>query len=509
MHAHGSAFCPLGVAGADLRSDALPLMKSGLCVRWLSTCLLMAAAGGSGCQRAPVADVPDGAARQPRLKLLVVDDPAMAEAIERLRAEWRAQSGAALVIEQRSAEEARASAPTLECDAVIYPVEQLGELAEANAIVPLPGDYAANRELAWADTFELVQVAEVRWGQAPWAVSFGSALLTCYYRADLFEKLRKRPPQTWSEYHELAGFFAERGNLSGVELPDDWAGAIEPLAPAWAGRALLARAAGYAKHRDHFSTLFKIDTMEPLVAGAPFVRALEELVADAKFGTADGARLDPIATGQRFLQGKAALALATVGHAATQSSHGGDRAVAVAFVELPGSPKVYDIASAAWENRKSDESARIPLLGFSGRLGSIAAQSAEPAAAFQLLAWLSGREWGTTVGSASRATSLYRRSQLAAPQPWVDPQLDAAGARQFAGVQRDALSRQAYLHVPRLPGEEKYLAALDAAVAQALVREKPPADALAAAADAWRTITAELGLESQRAAYRKSLGLDP
>jgi multiple sugar transport system substrate-binding protein len=473
--------------------------------------LALVSAGGCGSQRDRAAETSgDQPGRQIELKLLVVDDPAMAEAIERLRAEWKAQSGATLVIESVSREDFRsAQSPTAGRDAVIYPEEQLGKLAEANAIVPLPSEYADSRELAWSDTFELVQVAEVRWNQAPWAVSFGSALLTCYYRADLFEKLHKRPPQTWSDYHELAGFFAERGNLSGVELPDDWAGAIEPLARPWAGRVLLARAAGYAKHRDHFSTLFKIDTMEPLIAGAPFVRALEELVADAKFGAADGARLDPIETGRRFLEGKAALALAVPGHAHAQSTHRGDRPVAVGFVELPGSPKVYNIASAAWENRKSDESLRIPLLGFSGRLGSIAAQSAEPAAAFQLLAWLSGREWGTTVGSASRATSLYRRSQLAAPQAWVDPQLDAARARQFAGVQRDALSRQAFLHVPRLPGEEKYLAALDTAVAQALAREKPPAEALAEAAETWRKITAERGLESQRAAYRKSLGLEP
>ena len=63
-----------------------------------------------------------------------------------------------------------------------------------------------------------------------------------------------------------------------------WCGTIEPLAPGWAGLVLLARAAPYAKHRDNYSALFDIETMEPLVAGPPFVQALEELVAAAKLG---------------------------------------------------------------------------------------------------------------------------------------------------------------------------------------------------------------------------------
>ena len=44
---------------------------------------------------------------------------------------------------------------------------------------------------------------------------------------------------------------------------------------------LLARAACYAAHRDNYSTLFNIATMQPLIDGPPFVQALEELVAVA------------------------------------------------------------------------------------------------------------------------------------------------------------------------------------------------------------------------------------
>jgi ABC-type glycerol-3-phosphate transport system substrate-binding protein len=463
----------------------------------------------AGCGSRETAAPEQGHAHSAALEIVVVDDAGLARAIDALRAEWKARSGGNLSVVQKSSAEVVAESASLgHADAVIYPSSQLGALAEGKLIVPLPADYQTNEELAWSDTFELVQIAETRWCQEPWAVSFGPALLTCYYRADLFEKFRKRPPRTWAEYHELAAFFAKRENLAGFDPPENWSGTIEPLAPAWKALVLLARAAAYAKHRDHFSTLWKMDSMEPLIAGAPFVRALEEMVADAVAGPNDAASLDPLAAGQRFLEGKAALALAIPTHVAPGASRDQPPPPAIGYAELPGSSQVYNISNSTWEKRPEGESELVPLLGFSGRLGSVTSGSSSPADAFQLLAWLSGREWGATVSRASSATSLYRRSQLVAPQGWVDPLMPLESARQYAEVERDAMTRQAFLFVPRIPGGPRYLEALEAAVGDALAGKKSPADALGHCADEWRKITAELGVESQAAAYRCSLGLE-
>ena len=67
------------------------------------------------------------------------------------------------------------------------------------------------------------------------------------------------------------------------------------------------------------------------------------------------------------------------------------------------------------------------------------AAAAQTDNAFQLLAWLSGREWGSKVSSASPATTLYRRSQMRAPQPWLDPLTDSArfDVRNQAGANAD------------------------------------------------------------------------
>ena len=148
-------------------------------------------------------------------------------------------------------------------------------------------------------------------------------------------------------------------------------------------------------------------------------------------------------------------------------------------------------------------------LGRGGPLGLDRRERAHPDQAFQLLAWLSGKEWGTRVASASPATTLYRRSQVRDPRPWVDPLTDSQATAEFATAVRDALSEQASLAVPRIPGQNRYMAALDEAVAAALAGSTTPEAALQEAAARWQSITAELGLDAQRKAYRNSLGLEP
>ncbi len=438
------------------------------------------------------------------IRLLVVDDPQMATAIEALRAEWEARTGSELTITQATVSEAIGGQGPPAADAIIYPSRLLGTLIESQSITSLPADYATNHELAWSDTFELLQIAETTWAREPHAVPFGSPVLTLYARSDLLEAARKELPRDWHAYHELADLLGRRENLHAEAPPasSPWQGSLQPLAEGWAGRVLLARAAPYVKHRDHFSALFDIETMEPLIAGDGFVRALEELVADYKLGTPDQIEMDPAAVREAFLAGQSALAIAWPAHADEPAppSH-----VATVFAELPGAGVVFNFADKSWEKRQDQESPHVTTLGLGGRLGSVTPMASHPQQALQLLAWLSGREWGVRVSIASRATTLYRRSQMRTPLPWVDAGTDVSAAAAYASSVQAALSRQQYLAVPRIPGEAEYMTALDDATRQVLRQEKTPTEALAEAAVTWREITDRLGRDRQKAAYRASL----
>lgn len=455
------------------------------------------------------------------LRLVVVDDPELAEAVRLLRGEWQGSTGAKLEISEQTAAELL-GAKELSADAVIYPVECLGELAERDWLAPIPKATLDDPTLAWLDIFEADKSRLATWGTEAYAIPFGAPLLTCCYRADLLKKLDRDPPETWAQYQELVELLADRGKLGDAAPPADqpWFAAAEPLAEGWAGRTLLARAAAYAKHRNHYSTLFDMESMAPLIAGPPFVKALDELAAAAKYGAESKLDFGPEQARQALARGQCALALTWPAPARSEelvqsTTASGDQAtqgepapdLEIGFIELPGASEVYNLGSKAWDKRRPQDNPRVPLLGVSGRLGSIAKKSTKVDAAGQLLAWLSGPQWGQRVASASKATTLYRTSQLAAPAEWLDLKVEEPAALQYAEAAHQSMSQEESLTVLRIPGRERYLAALDQAVRKVVAGESESQAALDEVAETWRQITAEFGLEAQRNAYRRDLGL--
>jgi multiple sugar transport system substrate-binding protein len=473
--------------------------------------LLLAAALIPGCspeKPAPAEQTAQPVSGPPELVVLVVDDPEMSAAIEGLKAEWKARTGTAIQVSQTTSGELLGADKLPRADAIIYAPRLIGRLVTKQQVARLPAEFARHQELAWSDLFETLQTVESTWGEETYGVPLGSPVLTLYYRADLLAARHKGPPQDWKTYHELADELGRRENLQALAPPSDvpWHGSLQPLGEGWAGRTLLARAAPYVKHRDHFSALFDIESMTPLIANEGFVRALEELRADYRLGPPEQIEMDPAAVRAEFLAGRCAFALAWPGHAGERASST-PSPVATGFAELPGSPVVHNFAHSMWEKRQSNESTQVPALGLSGRMGSVTTSTVEPAAAFQLLAWLAGREWGTRVSSASSATTLYRRSQMTDPTAWLDPGTATEAAEEYTAQLASALSRPQYLYCPRLPGEDQYMAALDAAVRSCLRGEAEPKEALENAAAQWKSVTERLGIEQQRAAYRASLGI--
>ncbi len=255
-----------------------------------------------------------------------------------------------------------------------------------------------------------------------WPCPSARRVFCCYYRADLLEKLGRRPPQTWAEYEELARLLAA-SKFSGRRHagPGPWCGAIEPLSPrlGWPdahgpGRGLTV------KHRDNYSALFNIETMEPLMSGPPWVQALDELAAAAKLGPADPLRYDPAAARAAFWRGSAAwpspgpppLTKGERGRGKGESEKSRTQwihDIRVGFAELPGAPPRLQPQRPRLGQPGEDDDPRVPLLAVAGRLGVVAAKSAHADAAFQLLLWLSDEPHE----SASRAPPARPRRSSA------------------------------------------------------------------------------------------------
>jgi multiple sugar transport system substrate-binding protein len=159
--------------------------------------------------------------------------------------------------------------------------------------------------------------------------------------------------------------------------------------------------------------------------------------------------------------------------------------------------------------RSETEEIHVPLLGISGRIGSVLNECRQARHAVEVLLFTSGAEMGREVSAASDATALYRESQIPVAAEWGDREVDSDLSRQYTQVLQAALSRSNWMSCVRIPGGAKYMDALDDAVQAALSGEATPQEALEAAADNWRRITSELGHDQQQAAYAQSLGLEP
>jgi multiple sugar transport system substrate-binding protein len=461
----------------------------------------------AGCSK-PVAESETKTTARPlegrHLRLAVVDDPLLAEAVLRVRGEWNAQTGAELQVDQIAAKDLfEAKIEKLPADALLCASHRLGELAERKLIAPVPQSILRGAE--WGDVFELLKLREAAYGGQILAVPFGSPVFCCCYRADLLKTLNRRPPRTWAEYQELAALLAKSGERASAKK--NWCGAIEPLGKGWAGLVLLARAASYAKHRDSYSDLFNMETMEPLIAGPPFVRALEELVAAAKHGPTDPLSFDPSAVRAAFWQGECGLAL-TWPTAADKDKTSTDKPRQVGFCELPGSRAVFNLGTKSWDDRSDEDDVRVPLLSIAGRLGVVDAKSSNVDAAFQLLLWLSDARMSPQISAASSTTTLFRQSNLKSPGQWAEKQVPALAAVQYGDATEAALRHEQWLGALRIPSRAEYLDALDEAVAAAIQGKKTPQKALAQVDRKWREITNRLGLERQRAAYRHSIGVE-
>ncbi len=459
--------------------------------------LLVAGCSGNGVEKH--AGLEEGTRPLP-LRVVVVDSPALAQSI---RTQWLAHDGGEIQLRERSIEELLSTRRLL-ADVVVYPSAMIGELAMAGHLQPLS---FPKGETGWSGEAVLdnQRVVEVSWGSDLYAVSLGSPQPMLAYRRDIFQELGLQPPATWTDYLEVCRRLdAFRSEQQEPVFP---AVVAEPTSSGDAAITLLARAAGYARHRNQYSGLFDFISMQPLIAGPPFRRALEELVECQQFQAGNAELTSPQAFGS-LLAGECLMAISwSVRDPSSIPTAEQTPLPVVAMAELPGSTEVYNINNTSWENRQTSESVHIPLLASGGRLGSITELAHDRLQATDFLMLVSSSKMAHLVCRPSPHTFPFRNSHVENPRGWLPEQLDAIAATSLAGAAKNAGGRNNYLFALRIPGRQQYLAALDEAVQAALAGESP-STALLQASDRWQQITEERGADKQKAAYRLSLGLE-
>ena len=471
----------------------------------------------AGCDNAPQdlsehngTGIPLGDPAVSQLKIMVLDDPDLVEALNRWQFEWKTLSGGSYTV--TSVQDALPAHWSHGQDIVIYPSMLLGDLVAEKSILPIRTRLLEQEEYNFDDVFPLLRDQVVRWEKKTYALSLGSPVFTLVYRADILESQGKQVPRTWEAYEELVEYFSEEENWGDALPPDGaaWQPAVEPLAEDWAGHMLLARAAGYARHRNQISTLFDRETMQPLINTPPYLRALRELVTASgplSLQADSSAALAAIQAGQCVFAlswpqpAGAALTIAPPEEVSMDKRR-------IAFAELPGSAGSYSITSKRWEEGTGAYETRVTYLGISGRLGSVSQSSSNAASAMRFLAWLTRAHASEQISAASPATTLFRHSQVATPEAWVPEEWDSRAAREYTRFVDTSLSREIFLLGPRLPSASKYLEVLSEEVRRAVHQRSSPQESLDSAVSRWNELTEEKGRQEQHAAYLQSIGQD-
>ncbi|HSO82099.1 extracellular solute-binding protein [Thiocapsa sp.] len=418
-------------------------------------------------------------------------------------------------------------------DALLIPSAWLPDFA--SYLSPVPDLVIASPIVH--DIHPLYRDALMRWNNRWMALTIDGDLHMGAYRRDLFEDPDTRaafaaeygrplqPPQTWSEYREIAAFFNDRPLADGSAL----SGTLEAYAREgqriW---TLFSRAAAYTNHPDHPGAMFfDPDTMVPAIDNPGWVRALNEMLELRRFGPVDADSLDSEAVCTRFAAGRAAMNIDWADTGVLAGALGGGRAgiadtplsgdsrenrtetsaIAgnVGFFVLPGSREVWNPASRAWETLPAVRS--VSFLAFGGWIAVVPAASAEHERAWAYVArYASPEHSARDMLDGSSGINPYRLSHLDDPAPWRRL-LGDRQANDYLGVLRASLSAPQIARDLRLPGYRAYIAALEDQLDRVMTGSATPEEGLRAAAADWEALTDRLGRNSQRRHYREAMGL--
>jgi hypothetical protein len=155
--------------------------------------------------------------------------------------------------------------------------------------------------------------------------------------------------------------------------------------------------------------------------------------------------------------------------------------------------------------RKNDLDA-VMILGYADPLVAVTSSSRNAASAFTLLEWLALPETSLQLARTGNGVFPARRSPVGSPNSDVD-NLSVGEWSELGKRLERQLGGTAYFVLPRLPGIDEYLGALDDAVQAAISESLTPEAALKQASERWEEITHAHGREKQRSAYLSHLGV--
>jgi multiple sugar transport system substrate-binding protein len=356
----------------------------------------------------------------------------------------------------------------------------------------------------------------MKWEGRLVSVTIDGDLYFGYYRKDLFQETANRtefkarygydltPPDTWSQYRDIAEFFQGRKSPNGKVL----SGTTEAFALGtqqfW---TVFSRAAAYTNPPGIVgSQFFDPETMKPQINNEGWRRAVQDYVDILRFCPEGSKQFGILDTRKAFVEGRAAMTLdwGDTGQLAADPSQ--SMVVGkVGYFVLPGATQVWNYGKGDWQ--KLERAHKAPFLAFGGWVGAVPKNSRQKDAAWDFIFWYGNLENSLNdVVNSDTGINPYRYSHFTNIDRWTQSfQRDSAA--QYLEVIRISLeSRDVALDL-RIPGFNEYTTVFEKEVFRAVTGEVNVSQALDRTASEWEAITDRMGREKQKAIYRSSMGL--
>lgn len=403
--------------------------------------------------------------------------------------------------------------------AVVLP-QWLIDFINAGDLEDLSGRVKADVSLQWEDIAPIYRNISATYQGRIYSIPLDGDFHMVYYRTDLLKQAGLTPPETWEQYLAIAKRF------HGKDLNDDgepdYGSCIENRDRSYSAYMLGSFATPFLQSQGTGQgAFFDVDTMKPLVNNPAFGRALDLYKQALDYGVPRNQRLTVAEVRHLFTIGRCSLSLdwGDIGTLAIDPavSKVNDK---VGAVITPGTTQVLDrkmgklVACDKFNCPYAiDGVNHAPYAADIGWTGVISAK-ADPTvkdAAYAFLSYVSQAAQSivdVTIGATG--FNPYRISHFENAAPWIKAGMSPETANNYLGAISVSLNSPNMVLDLKIPQNEQYqFKLLDSVLSDFLTNKLTVAEAMQQIEQKWEQLTNKVGRESQRAAYRASLGLTP
>ncbi len=341
-----------------------------------------------------------------------------------------------------------------------------------------------------------------------------------YYRTDLLKQAGLTPPTNWDEYLAIAKQFHGK-DLNG-DGKMDYGSCMSKGAADNNTSLLISIATPFLQSQGTAQgALFDPDTMKPLVNNPAFAKALDIYKQAMDYGIPQDENLGNSKARELFITGRCALTIdwGDVGPLAIDLSVSKvmDK---VGAVITPGTTQVLDrktnklVACDKFTCPYAiDGVNHAPYAANIGWTSVIYAKAAPKVkdAAYAFFSYVSEpSQSNLDVTSPSTGFNPYRIPQFQNSAPWIKSGMSSEAANNYLAALGVSLNSPNMVLSLIVPHNQQYqFEVLDAVVSEFLGNKITTEQAMQQIEQRWEQITNKVGRESQHAAYRASLGLNP